>query len=194
MIFLQAKKSYAQNFDINTLKKINIERNKKLDGTMCFISNTITPFSITEPLGLLAIGIAKHNNTLSRRAVLHLTSFAVNAICTYTLKHAIDRPRPAVTYNTIDALDNVTHYSFPSGHSSSAFCTATYLSLTYKKWYVVVPSYMYASAIAYSRMHMGVHYPSDVFVGAILGMVSSYATYSMKKIIDKQLDKHKILY
>jgi membrane-associated phospholipid phosphatase len=69
----------------------------------------------------------------------------------------------------------------PSGHTSSAFSTATSLSLNFRKWYVVAPAYTYAAAVGYSRMYLGVHYPSDVLVGALLGSGTAYLTWKINK-------------
>ena len=62
-----------------------------------------------------------------------------------------------------------------------AFATATSLSLTYPKWYIIVPAYSWAGAVGYSRMHLGVHYPSDVFIGALVGAGSAWLTHAMNK-------------
>lgn len=80
-------------------------------------------------------------------------------------------------------------YSMPSGHTSTAFATATSLSLAYPKWYVVAPSFVWAGAIGYSRMHLGVHYPSDVLAGAIVGSGSAYLTYKANQWINKKRKK-----
>jgi membrane-associated phospholipid phosphatase len=53
----------------------------------------------------------------------------------------------------------------------AAFALATSLSLSYPKCYIIVPSFAWASSVGYSRMDLGVHYPSDVLAGAIVGAV-----------------------
>ena len=67
--------------------------------------------------------------------------------------------------------------SFPSGHTSGAFATATILSLEYPKWYVIVPSYLWAGTVGYSRLHLGVHYPTDVLGAMVVGAGSAYLSY-----------------
>ena len=82
--------------------------------------------------------------------------------CTTGLKFAINRKRPFVTYPDIEKIASAGSKSFPSGHTSDAFATATSLSLAFPKWYVITPSFVWACAVGYSRMDLGVHYPSDV--------------------------------
>jgi membrane-associated phospholipid phosphatase len=68
-----------------------------------------------------------------------------------------------------------------------AFATATSLSLVCPKWYVILPSFTYASLMGYSRMYLGVHYPSDVLIGALIGSGSAYLShYIYKKIIKEK--------
>lgn len=61
-------------------------------------------------------------------------------------------------------------YSFPSGHAALSAALATVWSLSRPEWYVVTPSVAWASAVAVSRVWIGVHYPSDVFAGIAIGM------------------------
>jgi len=53
-----------------------------------------------------------------------------------------------------------------------AFATATTLSIPYKKWYVTVPAYVWASSVGYSGRYLGRHFPSDVLAGAAEGIGS----------------------
>ena len=96
---------------------------------------------------------------------------------TYGIKYSVQRRRPYETHAGYAPYEYDTGPSMPSGHTSVAFATATALSLEYKKWYVVVPAYLYAGAVGYSRLHLGAHYPSDVLVGALVGAGSSFVSY-----------------
>lgn len=60
-------------------------------------------------------------------------------------------------------------FAFPSGHAALSFAIVTSWSLSHPKWYVIGPGAAWASAVSLSRVWLGVHYPSDVLVGAILG-------------------------
>jgi membrane-associated phospholipid phosphatase len=175
--------SFAQNFDIHTLKEINVHRNTSLDDPMKFISNTEGYIGVGLPLSVAAIGLLEHDKKLVDKGVNMATALAFASVQTYVLKRVINRDRPSVTYPFIQAFENERHYSFPSGHTSNAFVTATSLSLNLKKWYIILPSFTWACAVGYSRMHLGMHYPSDVAAGALLGAGSAWVTYKANRLI-----------
>ena len=176
----------AQNVDINLLRDINIGRNKNLDPTFKFITNSAAPVSIGAPIFLYTLGLIKKDSTIKKQAIFIGEAFLVNGFITLALKKAVKRDRPFETYPDIDQAASSVGESFPSGHTSLAFATATSISLAYPKWYVIAPSFIWASTVGYSRMHLGVHYPSDVVAGAIVGSGSAYLTYKVNKWINKR--------
>ena len=177
--------SFAQNWDIDLLKQINLERNKSLDPSFKFITNSVSPMSIGTPIAVLGIGMIQKDSSLKRKGIFMVEAFCVNAFTTTALKLAFNRDRPFVTYPFLDKQSEAGSYSFPSGHTSTAFTLATSLSLAFPKWYVIAPAYLYASAAGYSRMHLGVHYPSDVLAGAVVGtgsaLLSNYLQQKFRK-------------
>jgi Membrane-associated phospholipid phosphatase len=135
-------------------------------------------------------GLIKKDKELVRNACVTAIASALNAGITNALKYSINSDRPFVTYPDIVKKSKAGSPSFPSGHTSSAFATATSVSLLYPKWYIIAPSYLYAGTVAYSRMDLGVHYPSDVLAGALIGSGCAYLTYKVnQKLIIKK--KHK---
>ena len=92
------------------------------------------------------------------------------------LKHLMERVRPYIAegYNTLHFFAP-TSYSFPSGHAGCAFAAATVIALSPAKRYWKVLVFIVASLIAYSRLYLFVHYPSDVVVGSLLGILYAIA-------------------
>lgn len=66
-----------------------------------------------------------------------------------------------------------TYQSFPSGHATTAFALAAVLGFLSERWFY--PALLLAAMIALSRITLGVHYPSDVLAGAVVGLVGAYA-------------------
>lgn len=171
--------SFSQNADINLLREINLKRNKSLDPTFRFITNTASPVTIATPIVIYSVGLIKKDSTLKSKGLYIGETVLLSALITTVLKYAINRDRPFITYPYLEKVTSGGSPSFPSGHTSEAFATATSLSLAFPKWYVIAPSYVWASAVGYSRMDLGVHFPSDVLAGAITGAGSAYLTYKL---------------
>lgn len=166
----------TQNLDIDILKSINPEtpNSKYWEAT----SASAYYFSAAVPVGLFVAGIIKKDDHLKFSSYEVVGSIAAAAIVTRILKWSIDRPRPAQKYpGEVFPYEIKDGKSFPSGHTSLAFATATSISLQYKKWYIVVPSCLWAASVGYSRMYLGVHYPSDVLAGAAIGVGSAFLSH-----------------
>lgn len=98
------------------------------------------------------------------------------------LKNLIARIRP---YEAVQGLSRIieaqSDFSFPSGHSGSSFAAATVIFLMCPRRYGV-GALVLASAIALSRLYVGVHYPTDVLAGALIGAaVASVVCAGYKK-------------
>jgi membrane-associated phospholipid phosphatase len=176
----------AQNFDIDFLKSMNEGETSFKNDFTNVISKSVTPVNIAAPVSLFVAGLASHNKKLQEDAAYFAGGYILSAVITSGTKHIVQRERPYNTYPFITKRDVGSGYSFPSGHTSAAFCAATSLSILYPKWYVIVPSYVWASSVGYARMYQGVHYPSDVIVGAVVGAGSAWAAYKVRKWMDKK--------
>lgn len=116
-------------------------------------------------------------------------------VCTVSLsdftgsivKNHFNRPRPYTQSEiTVEQRSpaNPTK-SFYSNHSSNSFAIANYLGLVFPAGKIIY--FGLAFIIAYSRMYNGVHYPSDVLCGAIMGLVVSYLFYRLAVFTQKKL-------
>ena len=182
----------SQNIDIDILQKINVNRNTEFDPAFKTITNTAVPLSIATPVMMYTIGLIQKDSLIKQKALFIGETFLDSAFITIASKSIIKRDRPYVTHPSIQPLSVEGSYSLPSAHTSSAFATATSLSMAYPKWYVVVPSFVWASSVGYSRMHLGVHYPSDVLVGALVGSGSAVLMYKANQWLNKKRKNNKI--
>jgi membrane-associated phospholipid phosphatase len=181
----------AQNMDVRILHSINSSSSPTADNIFHLLSNTNTEMNLAIPAGISITAIVQKDTEMFKNACIMVAASAFNAGLTFALKYAINRERPFNAYPSLfvkktDAGDP----SFPSGHTSSAFATATSFSLAYPKWYVIVPSYLWAGSVAYSRLYLGAHYPSDVLGGIIVGSGCAYITYKANKWLNKKYFKH----
>jgi membrane-associated phospholipid phosphatase len=175
--------------DIDLLREINLNRDHDLDVVFTWITNSAIILFWGVPVILLCRGILKREFIAVRDGIYVSLSVLTNELFTRFLKYLINRPRPFVTFPDIQNIVPVADPSFPSGHTSAAFAIATSISLTYKKWYIFVPAYIWAAVVGYSRMDLGVHYPTDVLCGAIIGTVCAYVWFSVSGKITRNLIK-----
>lgn len=176
----------AQNLDLNIYDNIHGQRNSSLDGVMNGVSISAYPIALAVPLGQFIYSFAKHDDKSIENAAQTVGALAIATSLTLGLKYIINRDRPYITHPQYTPYEWDKSPSFPSGHTSLAFATATSVSLQYKKWYVVTPAFLYAGAVGYSRVHLGSHYPSDVLLGAIIGAGSSFASYKINHWLRKK--------
>lgn len=185
LIFVLSGNLFAQGTypDIRLLDKINASEPKKSDSFFRFASKSAAPYSLGVPIGILSYGYAQNDAGIIRDGWRASGAILLNTLLTSGFKFGLKRERPYRTHG--DLILKKTHsgpYSFPSGHSSSAFAAATSLSLAFPKWYVITPSYLLAGTIAFSRMHLGVHYPSDIWGGILIGIGSSLIVWGIDRL------------
>ena len=170
VLILSVVLSRAQNRDIDLLRNINKARSANATVLFTLSSNSAYIIPFAYPAITFSVGKIRKNNLLVRESFYSSVSLATSCLFSYTMKIIIQRPRPYDAYPNQLIIDKPSNtYSFPSGHTTVAFCTATNMALYYRKWYVIVPAYLWAGSVAYSRMYLGKHYPSDVLGGIILG-------------------------
>lgn len=179
---------FAQNADVRLLKRIN-HAAPGLRPVSIFITESALPVSLAIPIGMGGYSLITKDKDLFKDAFYIAFASGVNLVLTETLKRTIQRSRPGTLYgDELYLYDDWTSYSMPSGHTSSAFATATALSLKYPEWYVVVPAYVWASSVGVSRIHLGMHYPTDVLAGAALGVGSAFVTYKVNEWLWNRYD------
>lgn len=103
-------------------------------------------------------------------------SLVISSLIARFIKIHVSRIRPYITLkNLYTRKIGIDNYSFPSGHTTVAFSIGVMLALTTPS--LGFFSILTATTVGISRMYLGVHYPTDVFVGMILGTVTSASIY-----------------
>ena len=129
--------------------------------------------------GGISIGLAVLGGPVGRKAALRgMASIAVtSAVLNALVKPIAHRARPDREEAAVPEVRHVrmpTSHSFPSGHSASAFAFAA--GVGHVLPWSVPPLTLLAAAVAYSRVHTGVHYPGDVVIGSLSGIILAEAT------------------
>ncbi len=173
------------NIDLSVLRFMESIHNPITD----FIFSAITFLGdegyIWIGIGIILLFFPKHRKT-GIAVLIGLIVFHI--ICNTGLKNIIARPRPYTLVpeflNSMPDIHVPSSYSMPSGHTMSAFVCATILARNYAK--MKYPLYTLAFLMGLSRIYLLVHYPTDVIVGAVLGILLGIAIDKAKDKILKQ--------
>lgn len=118
-----------------------------------------------------------------RASIFSLLGIGVNSLVNHLLKEIIARPRPTFNEEIKHLVDSLgyfeTNYSFFSAHSSNSFCFAVFVALYFKNIYVRFTIITWAILVAYSRIFVGQHYPIDILVGSLFGILTGYLSYKV---------------
>ena len=106
------------------------------------------------------------------------------------LKNVVARIRPYDVQEGINLLiGRLSSYSFPSGHTLVCFEAATALTMRYRKWGIA--ALVLAALVAFSRMYLFVHYPTDVLGGAVLGIAFGIFASKLIDLVYTKIEKRR---
>jgi len=173
---------YTQLMEINTMLFYFINhdlQNSFFDFLMPTITNIGSDaFLISICIVLLIYGMIAKNRTLKYLSITGIIAVIFTDTIIGILKVLINEPRPFITLDSVNLLVNESDpYSFPSGHTGNIFALATALGFSWKfniknksiklAWLLIPLAFI----IGFSRIYVGVHYPLDVLVGLIIGII-----------------------
>ena len=166
---------FLNTIDTKIFLFLNGINNPFFDQIMWFITKKESWF----PLYLLLIGFIiykyKKRSWIIIPCIILLIALA-DQISTNLFKDVFKRFRPS----RVDELKDVIHllhgkrggkYGFVSSHATNAFAAATFLSYLFRNKIFTYSIFSWAIIVAYSRVYSGVHYPGDIFCGALLGII-----------------------
>ena len=161
-------------------------RNPILDNIMIFITSLGNGGMIWIAATIVLLIPKKTRKAGIMSAVALLGSLIIN---NNIVKNIVQRPRPFVTFADLQIIiPTPSEFSFPSGHTSSSFAAAAvfYRHLPKK---LGIPSVILAGLIGFSRLYVGVHYPTDVIAGVLMGILLSYLAEYLVNLFAKKLKK-----
>ena len=159
------------NFDLEFLQWLQSHRIEAFDSFFHALSSSTTMLAILGVLVISAIYFFK-KDSISKIDfvsfwVLFATSLSINAV----LKFLVARPRPFVTHPEILKMYDAGPYSFPSGHTITAFAIALGILFIIKQRMYAIPFFIWAILVTYSRMVLGSHYLTDVTASIVIASV-----------------------
>ncbi|MCF0203450.1 MAG: phosphatase PAP2 family protein [Bacteroidaceae bacterium] len=125
-------------------------------------------------------------------ATIGVTFFLTDFCCSHIIRPMFNRLRPVCYENPVHTLVNAVQgyrhnsYGFPSCHASNTFGLAMLVCLFVRNRWDSIFMFLWAAAICYSRVYLGVHYPGDVLVGAVIGMLCGWLTYTISSALQKK--------
>lgn len=184
--------NFITKIDISILNLIQNLKSPLMDKIM----TTITAFGNMGIFWILLIIIFLTTKEYKKMAKFMIVCMLVNIIIVnLIIKPAVGRQRPFEIVEGIKLLVlKPQDPSFPSGHSAISFCMLTTILFFSKSKTINIMASLLAILIAFSRLYLYVHFPSDVFCGIIFGILSSLITlkfcFSKKGIsLRKKLEK-----
>lgn len=174
-------------FDHSVL--VYIQENLRYSG----LTPIMTASSFIVNVGLFWILLGVVLTCIKRTRMIGIMTLSSLALCflvnNVMIKNAVARLRPFDKYtDLIPLIKKPTDYSFASGHTTASFASAGILARLLPKPYAVI-TVLFAFTVAFSRLYLGVHYPTDVICGMIIGIAGSTAVYIFFK---KKYDLDKI--
>lgn len=180
--------NFLQNVDTTIFYFINhTTKNNFFDFIMPIITNHKNFFIVFLILWFLLVFSSHYRYRIAGWSIIVGVAFS-DILSSKILKHLFLRQRPFETLDNVYKLVSSAGPSFPSSHAVNSFTVATLIMLFLRNTTYSVIAFAVATLSAYSRVYVGVHYPSDIVCGAVLGYLIGLSIY---KIVSKvfKLDK-----
>lgn len=185
-------------FDAELLLYINRCNNILLDGFMTCVSETRTWMLL-----LLAVVFVVLKDRPLKESLLILLGIGLcvlfaDQISSTLIKPWVGRLRPThdpeLMFQVRHIAGRAGQYGFVSSHAANTFAVATFMSLFFRHRVMTISLYMWATIVGISRIYLGVHFPLDVFCGALLGIVVGWSVFLVIRLFVSKLQKTPQLY
>ncbi len=140
---------------------------------------------------IIAYSLRKENfpKTILFCALLIVAAGCTDYLCAGIIRPAVQQLRPTNPDNPVSAMLHIVHgyiggkYGFPSCHAANSFAIAVFSALWFRRKWMAVVLAVWALLECYTRLYLGVHYPSDIVFGMAVGSLIAYIVYSLSKKI-----------
>ncbi len=152
-----------------------------LDTIMIFVSRMGDKGFCWIALGLLFLLLGCKEKIWYQQGVLVLSALLADVLlCNVLLKPLVNRTRPYEVLGYDLIVPPMQDASFPSGHTAASFAAAAALYAIHPNWGRA--AYVFAALMGFSRLYLGVHFPTDVLAGAVVGILAAkIAMHLLKK-------------
>jgi undecaprenyl-diphosphatase len=181
------------NIDVNILYWVNGHHSDFLDQVMVFASGKLT--WVVFYLFLLFLIIKKYKY----KAVLAVLFIAIaitlsDQASVRLFKNVFLRLRPCHQPDVMENLRMIIgcggRYGFVSSHAANSFALVAFIILLLQKRWVSMMMIIWGTLIIYSRVYLGVHYPSDVIAGSMVGIIAGGIAFGLFFITEKNGEKN----
>ena len=145
-----------------------------LDGVIIFLASYLAYVSVAVFIAFVYFSHYEKRKKLEIFVVATLSSIVARYGVTELIRFFYHHPRPFLVL-PVHQLLTENSWSFPSGHATFFFAMATAIYLYNKRWGAVF--FIMAILITVSRVIAGIHYPSDIIGGALIGALVAYAAF-----------------
>jgi undecaprenyl-diphosphatase len=112
-----------------------------------------------------------------RAAQLAMATLVISHVLVQLVKRTVGRGRPSQAGGPSAAIREPDRFSFPSGHATASLAVALSYAVVFPLW--AGPLLLLALLVGFSRIRLGVHYPSDVMAGQLMAIVTAIGVYGL---------------
>ena len=177
---------YLDSVDSQLMLTLNSMYVSALDQWWYMVSYKLTWIPLY--LAILFAVLYRYGKSKQTIAAIFLFAIAItltDQTCSGLLKPLVARMRPSNTNGDIWQMIHIVNgyrggpYGFPSSHAGNSFAVMTLVMMLFRNRIVSVFFVFWAVVHSYSRIYLGVHYPGDVMVGLLIGVIYSYLAYKI---------------
>lgn len=183
------------NYDQWLLLAVNGSHTEWQDALWYAVSSRVSwiLIALAFVLTLIQMGKLDWRRSLLTLGVLALSIVLADQVASGWIKHLVERPRPTHTAGLAEMLHIVNGYrggmyGFVSSHAANSFAVALLVSLIFRRWHVSASLFLWAALQCYSRVYLGVHYPTDILGGMLVGFAAAGICYAVYRFACQRID------